>query len=129
MTDTKKHTVLVVEDEMATALAMGSALEQEGCEVLRAADGEEGLRVALEKHPEVLLVDLKLPKMSGMDMIHALREDAWGKTARVVILTNVSDMGSLQAAMMNDTFYYLIKSDSSVADVIRAVATQLAPSA
>ncbi len=125
MADEKKFSVLVIEDEVPAALALGAALEHEGYEVLRAADGEEGLKAALEKHPDLLLVDLKLPKMNGMDMIHALRADGWGKTAKVIILTNVSDMGSLQAAMMNDTFYYLVKGDSSVADVLRAVETQL----
>jgi DNA-binding response OmpR family regulator len=125
MADEKKATILVVEDEIPAALALGAALEHEGYTVLRAADGEEGLKVALEKHPDLMLVDLKMPKMNGMDMIHALRADAWGKGAKVIILTNVSDMGSLQAAMMNDTFYYLVKSDTSVADVLRSVEVQL----
>ena len=121
-----KKTVLVVEDDIPTALAMGSALEQEGYAVLRAADGEEGLRIALEKHPDVILVDLMLPKVLGMKLISELRHDEWGKNARVVILTNASDMGNMQAALMNQAFYYLVKGDSSVADVLRAVRAQVA---
>ena len=126
MNDTQKQSVLVVEDEAPAALALGDALEKEGFEVWRAEDGEAGLRLALEKHPDIMLVDLKLPKMGGMEMIRQVREDAWGKDARVIILTNVSDMESLEVAMKQETYYYLIKGDTDIADVVKAVRSQLA---
>ena len=126
MVDSKtKKTVLVVEDEAATALALCAALQHEGYEVLQADDGSKGLHVALDRHPDIMLVDLNLPKMNGMDMIREIRNDSWGKTVKIVILTNVSDMSSLEEAMKHETYYYLIKGDSSVADVITTVRSQL----
>jgi DNA-binding response OmpR family regulator len=123
MNDGKK-TVLIIEDEAPAALALGNALQQEGYEVFTADDGEKGLQVALEKRPDVMLVDLRLPKMDGMDIVREVRKDAWGKTAHIIILTNMSDTGRLEEAMQNDTFYYLVKGDSSIADVIKAVGAQ-----
>ena len=83
------------------------------------------MKLALEKHPDMLLVDLKMPRMSGMEMIQELRKDAWGARARIIILTNVSDLDSLQAAMKENAFHYLIKGDTSMAKVIETVKAQL----
>lgn len=121
--DTKK--VLIVEDEAPLALALGNTLQQEGYAVTTAQDGEEGLRVALQMHPDVILADLKLPKMTGIDMIKKIREDAWGKTAHVIILTNISNPGTLEGAMAVGAFHYFVKSDSSMADIVQAIKRQL----
>jgi DNA-binding response OmpR family regulator len=121
----RKKSILIVEDEAPLALALGNALEQEGYAVLTAKDGEDGMRVALEKHPDVILADLKLPKMTGIDMIKQIREDAWGKTANVIILTNISNPGTLEGAMSVGAFHYFVKSDSSMADIVRAIKTQV----
>lgn len=120
-----KRTVLIVEDEAPLALALGNTLEQEGFTVFSVKDGEEGLRVAYEKHPDVILADLKLPKMTGIDMIKQIREDVWGKNANVIILSNISNPGTLEAAMSVGAFHYFVKSDSSMADIVRAIKNQL----
>ncbi len=116
-----KHTVLLVEDEAPAALALSQVLKDEGFEVMTAGDGEEGLNIALEKHPDVILADLKMPKMGGLAMIHKLREDAWGKSAKVVILTNASDVESIEQAMTEGAFQYLTKGDSSMDAIVEKV--------
>lgn len=116
-----KHTVLLVEDEAPAALALSQVLKDEGFEVMTAGDGEEGLSIALEKHPDVILADLKMPKMGGLAMIHKLREDAWGKSAKVVILTNASDVESIEQAMTEGAFQYLTKGDSSMDAIVEKV--------
>ncbi|MEN9560994.1 MAG: hypothetical protein RIQ56_267, partial [Candidatus Parcubacteria bacterium] len=93
----QKHVVLLVEDEEPMRLALAGALEQAGFEVLQGANGEEGLLLATTKHPEVILTDLKMPKMGGLEMIRELRKDEWGKGAEVIILTNISDVTALDA--------------------------------
>lgn len=123
MTDTQ--TVLVVEDEGATRLALADVMKGEGFEVLSAADGEEGLKVALEKHPDIILADLKMPKMTGLQMLGELRKDTWGANAEVIILTNMSDVASLEEAMALNTFYYIVKSDTGIADVVGKVRQRL----
>ena len=125
MTDLKKYTVLVVEDDASTALAIKGALEHEGFTVIHATDGKKGLAAALEKHPNITLADLKMPEMGGMEMIHEIRKDVWGKGARIIILTNVSDVGSVEEAMKNETFFYIVKGDTSMAEIIAKVKEQL----
>lgn len=124
MTDSKKK-VLIVEDEASLALALGNTLEQEGFAVEIAKDGDEGLRRALATHPDVILADLKLPKITGIDMIKQIREDSWGKSANVIILTNLSNPGTLEGAMSVGAFYYFVKSDSSMSDIVSAIKRQL----
>lgn len=121
----EKKKILIVEDETPLALALGNTLEQEGFEVLKATDGDMGLRMSLETHPDIILADLKLPKMSGIEMITALRADEWGKKAKVVILTNTSNPATLEEAMRVGAFYYFVKSDSSMADIVTAIRSQL----
>lgn len=124
MTDIKKK-ILIVEDEAPLALALGNTLEQEGFDVVIAKDGDEGLRQALLLHPDVILADLNLPKITGIDMIKQVREDEWGKNANVIILTNMSNPGTLDGAMSVGAFYYFVKSDSSMSDIVQAIKRQL----
>lgn len=119
------HTVLVVEDEAPTALALCDKLELEGFQVYKADNGRAGLELALAKHPDIILADLKLPEMDGMEMIRQLRTDAWGKDAKVIILTNISDVSKVEEAMVQGTFFYMVKGDSSMSDVVAKVKTQL----
>lgn len=122
----EKKKILIVEDEAALALALGNTLQEEGFEVLIAKDGDDGLRQALQLHPDVILADLNLPKITGIDMIKQIREDSWGKNANVIILTNVSNPGTLEGAMAVGAFYYFVKSDSSMTDIVQAIKRQLA---
>ena len=77
--------ILVVEDEESLRMALSDALRAEGFEVLEAADGERGLALALEHGPEVVLLDLMLPKKDGFSVLRALREDRL--SAAVLILS------------------------------------------
>lgn len=124
MTDTK-HTILLVEDEEVMRLTLAGALQQAGFEVLTAADGEEGLKLALEKHPALVLTDLKMPKMGGLQMLEELRKDEWGKGVEVIILTNISDAEALEIAMQEGAFFYMVKGDSSMADVVAKVKSRI----
>lgn len=67
--------VLIVEDEDALRLALGDALRSRGYEVLEAADGERGLQLALREAPDLVLLDLMLPKRDGFSVLKALRAD------------------------------------------------------
>ncbi len=118
-------TVLIIEDEAATALALSDVLKSEGYEVLMEGDGESGLKTALEKKPDLILADLKMPKMNGLEMIAAIRQDAWGKDAEIIILTNASDVESLDTAMASGTFNYFVKGDTAIVDVVKKVHDRL----
>ncbi|MCG3772371.1 MAG: putative transcriptional regulatory protein pdtaR [Nitrosomonadaceae bacterium] len=121
----EKKTILLVEDEAPAALALQGALTHHGYDVLVAEDGEKGLALAKEKHPDLILTDLKMPKMGGMEMIAELRKDEWGKDVEVIILTNMSEVEMLEKAMENKAFFYIIKGDSSMADIVSKVELRL----
>jgi len=77
--------ILVIEDEEPLRMALCDALRSESFEVLEAADGEEGLQTALREGPDVILLDLMLPKRDGFSVLRALREDRLA--AAVIILS------------------------------------------
>ena len=124
MTDQKK-TILLVEDEAPVVMVMKNALEKEGYEVITGQDGFEGLRLALEKHPDLILTDLLMARMGGMDMIREIRKDEWGKKAEIIILTNVADVKTLDEAMSQGAFNYIVKGDSSMESVVAKVNAHL----
>src|SRR5262249_13797658 len=127
MNKTAQYSILVVEDEAPTALALTDKLEHEGYKVLKAVNGKEGLDTALREHPDLILADLKLPEMNGMEMIRQVRADSWGKNAKIIILTNMSDVSKIEEAMVHGAFYYMVKGDSSMNDILEKVKTQLGP--
>ena len=81
----EKKTVLIVEDEKSIVDIVRFNLEKEGYAVLTAYDGETGLAMALEKNPDIVLLDVMLPKMIGFDVCRILREK--GSSVPVIILT------------------------------------------
>ena len=81
----EKKTVLIVEDEKSIVDIVRFNLEKEGYAVLTAYDGETGLAMALEKNPDIVLLDVMLPKMIGFDVCRILREK--GRNVPVIILT------------------------------------------
>src|SRR5947209_17929254 len=68
--------VLVVDDEKMVTEVVGRYLEREGFEVALAADGEEALRLAREQSPDLVILDLMLPKIDGLEVCRALRRDS-----------------------------------------------------
>lgn len=115
--DEKKKTLLVVEDEEAMQMALVDLFTNEGYEVLHASNGSEGLSIATTKHPDLIFSDVKMPVMDGIQMIHELRKDEWGKHAQIVLLSNMSDIAMIQEAMTQGSFFYMLKSDSSMQDI------------
>ena len=82
---TQRKLVLVVEDDTSLLLGLEENLKFEGYDVITAADGEQGLRLALEKSPDAILLDVVLPRMTGFQVCRALRQE--GKRVPVVMLT------------------------------------------
>lgn len=80
----KQKTVLIVEDSPAQALALGHSLEQAGLRVLWARDGQIGVNMAQEHMPDVILLDVEMPKMNGFEACQHLKEGA--KTADIPII-------------------------------------------
>lgn len=113
--------VLVIEDESALQKTIGDALSQEGYEVIAALDGEIGSRLAEEKMPELILLDLILPKMNGFDVLKALKSEEKTSRIPVIVLTNLESMGDIQKALDLGATTYLVKSNYSLEDIINKV--------
>lgn len=111
--------ILIVEDEAPLRNLLRNKLGSEGFSVLEAKDGEEGLEIALREHPDLILLDIIMPKMDGMVVLRKLREDVWGKNASIIILTNYDTNDPiLHAVVIDQPSYYLIKSDTPLEKVL-----------
>ena len=110
--DNKKK-ILIIEDEPAMLGILHDNFADNNFEVITAKNGEEGLTTALEKHPDVILLDVLMPKVDGLTLIKNLREDSWGKNVPVIILSNVSpdSNATIDAIVKYQPAYYLMKSD------------------
>ena len=87
-------TILVTEDSMFLRIANQRILTRAGYSVLAAADGEVALRLARENHPDLILLDMMLPKISGPDVLHTLKKDPATVDIPVIVLTSLSQMNA-----------------------------------
>ena len=117
--------LLVVDDESVVRKALASQFDAAEVEVLTADDGAEGLEIALREKPDLMLVDLIMPKMDGLAMLKELREDAWGKDARVIVLSNLGDEEKVSAADVFGVEEYLVKVNWNVTDVVAKIKKKL----
>jgi len=81
--------ILIVDDSRFLRLANERALVKAGHVVITASDGEEGLRLAQERKPDLVVLDMMLPKLSGPDVLRALRKDADTAAIPVMVLTSL----------------------------------------
>ncbi len=117
----KTGTVLIIEDEAALLRVLSDKLSSEGLSVLEATNGEEGLKLALTRHPDLILLDIVLPKVWGLNMLKSLREDAWGKKVHVFILTNIDKSKEISKGMDYNIARYFIKSDIKLEDLVSSI--------
>lgn len=113
--------ILIVEDEAQLLNVLYDKLSLEGFSVLKASDGKKGLDIALSEHPALILLDINLPVMNGIDMLKELRKDPVGKDIEVVMLTNFSEYKLLADALALGVHDYLVKSDWKLEDVVKLV--------
>jgi len=129
---TMKHrrhkVVLVVEDDTALNHALVTSLEREGYEVLAAKDGKEGFELAISRHPDLILLDLLMPILDGHEMIGNLRDDSWGSTANVIILTNfsMSESKVTKTVLESRPLYFFVKSEMKLKELMSYVNAVLA---
>jgi len=122
------HRVLIVEDEAPIAKMYQFKLEQNGYEVQCAYNGQAGLQATKEFNPDLILLDLKMPLMSGEVMLEKLRKQAWGSHIRVVILTNISRDEAPSSLRLLNVDRYVVKAHYTPLQVIGVVDELLSPS-
>lgn len=116
-TDTKKK-ILLVEDDTALAAVYRSRLELEGFEIYEVNNGEEALAAALKFHPDLILLDAMMPKISGFDVLDILRNTPETANIRVIMLTALSQPKDRERAEALGVDDYLVKSQVVIGDVV-----------
>ena len=117
-TEEKTHTILVVEDEGLLRELMSEKLRIEGFNTLEAADGDEGLEIALRERPDLIVLDLLMPKMGGMEVLKKLREDDRGRGIPVIIVSNLSGKENIAEGAEKGAVEYLIKANFSLDEIV-----------
>lgn len=130
MSSELKHgTILIVEDETSLRGALCDKFIREGFTVFQAKDGDVGLELAVREQPQIILLDMMMPKTDGITMLHQLRlQSAWGRQVPVLLLTNVSsDDKRMMKEVVNDNFVHcLVKSDWPMSKLVERVRESIA---
>jgi len=113
--------ILFIEDESVLQKTFDSALKEEGYEVVSALDGETGLNLARTQKPDLILLDLVLPKLTGFEVLKKLKETSETKEIPVIVLTNLERMSDIDKALELGATTYLVKVDYSLDEVIKKI--------
>ncbi|MGB9598522.1 MAG: response regulator [Minisyncoccales bacterium] len=114
--------ILFIEDDRLFQKTLGQKLRAEGFNVISAFSGQEGLNKAQKEKPDLILLDLILPKMTGLEILKELKENDSTKGIKVVILTNVSsEIERIQKSMELGATAYLIKSEYSLEELVKKI--------
>lgn len=118
-------TILIVEDEPSMRRALASKLERAGYAVRAAGDGEEAVAALEAERPDLVLLDLIMPKMDGISVLRRMKSDAAMRGVAVIILTNLSSGDKVAEAMQLGTYDFLVKANYSLDDILKKVSARL----
>lgn len=121
--------VLLIEDDPLIYRLYQKLFSLEGFEIELAENGQLGLEKLKTFHPDVLLMDIMMPTMNGLEMLTQLKSDSETKDIPVIVLTNIADMNVTQMAQSKGAVLCIIKSQTEPADVISSVKAVLAKTA
>jgi DNA-binding response OmpR family regulator len=121
----KKYKILIVEDEIDLRQLIKKKLINEGFDILEADNGEVGLKVAIDQHPDIILLDIIMPIMDGLSMLKELRQNEWGKNVTVIILSNLSEAEKVDAGLEKSVYDYLVKSDWEPDNIVNLIKEKL----
>jgi len=113
--------ILFIEDESVLQKAFGDVLQQKGYKILSALNGEIGLRMARSEKPDLILLDLILPRLHGFEVLKKLKEDPETKEIPVIVLTNLEKMEDINKAIELGATTYLVKTEYKIEEVIEKI--------
>lgn len=122
MSDTDTHKkILLVEDDDGLAKVYKMRLETEGFTVRRVPNGEDALAAAIEFKPDLIVLDVMMPKVSGFDVLDILRNTPETANVKVVLLTALSQESDKEKAEKLGADDYMVKSQVVIADVMERI--------
>ena len=119
--DTRIRKIFLVEDDTVLAWVYRSRFVLEGFDVCEANNGEDALSLAVSEHPDLILLDVMMPKISGFDVLDILRNTPETTNIRVIMLTALSQPKDKERAEQLGVDDYLVKSQVVIGDVVERV--------
>jgi len=113
--------ILFIEDEPHLQKELKEILGQEKIEIFSAFDGEEGLKQVKKEKPNLILLDLILPKKDGFEVLKELKADDELKDIPVIVLTNLEGIGDVEKALSLGATTYLVKANYDLEDVVKKI--------
>jgi DNA-binding response OmpR family regulator len=113
--------ILLVEDEPLLANLLRQRLEREGFTVVLGKDGEEALKILKEKKPDLILLDIILPKISGFELMERLKDDPSFQRAPIVIISNLGQERDVEKGQSLGAIGYFVKAQVSIEDLVLQV--------
>jgi len=117
----EKKKILLIEDEQTLIKALEMIFKREEWELKIAIDGEGGLKMAFEEKPDLILLDIILPKMNGFEVLKQLKRDKKTKDIPVLILSNLGDEEDIRKGLKLGAKDYLIKTDYKIEELTKKV--------
>ena len=127
MSGTKR--ILLVEDDRFLRKAAETSLTRHGYHVVTACDGEEALRLARSEKPDLILLDLIIPKVQGFEVLRTLKADAEMAAIPVIVLSNLSQDHDRDATLAAGAMAHLVKANISLEHLVATVDRALAGTA
>jgi adenylate cyclase len=117
----QRQNVLAVEDDKFLSRALSDKLQREGYSVTIAENGDQAVQAAQNRIPDVVLLDLVMPKKNGFEVLEELQLDKRLKHIPVVVLTNLSQESDKEKCKAFGVVEYLVKSDTPISDIVKRV--------
>jgi len=117
--------IAIIEDDQPLLDMYKTKFESEGFRVIHASNGIEGLKLLELNSPDLVLLDIMMPEMDGMEMLEKLRQTEWGRSVKVFIMTNVSQDEVPQKINELGVGAFIVKAHTTPAQVIEMVRTEL----
>lgn len=116
-----KRKILIVEDEATLLKALTEFLTLEGLEIISAMDGEKGLAMAKNELPDLILLDIILPKKDGYEVLDEVKKDEKTKNIPVILLTNLESPEDIDKAFEKGASTYLVKSNYKLEEIVKKI--------
>lgn len=121
----KKKSVLVIEDSPYLAESLFDMLSMKGFDPIIAPTGREGVVMAVEKHPDLTLLDIRLPDIDGYEVYRRIREDKWGAKAKIMVLTASESTDNISKNIDLPPDLVLFKPEWSVKDLLDKIEKEI----
>lgn len=117
--------ILIVDDDLLLAKSLEKQFTEAGYRVVTAHDGEAGFETFKNERPDIVLMDVMMPKKTGIEMLKDIREKLPESDVPFIVLSSMNEMDKVAEAMSHGARAYLLKSDNQIDEVVTAVEEKL----